>query len=197
MPEIKTEQKEEITGAQIDAAIYPEKDTESVTVGGKVISVRPLMRRWQSLFYQCALPMFEAEIRPAEAILKAIADGSFAFQNSAKEIIAAELESDAQLDRAAAVIVASQIAGAEKDAEKFINEQMEWLRDHARTEELRAIVEAQAKKERLVEHVGERLPVRFARLFNLAGETGITADSLKQLLNSFAAKLRDVTTAGI
>lgn len=183
--------------AAVQAAIRPETaEQKSVTVGGKVVTIMPLKRRWQHLFGQAALPMFRAELSATEVIQKAIGDGTIDFINLSAEIINGELESDKVLDRAAAVILASKIPGAEKTVEATVEEQAEWLRDNATSQEMRALVEAQADQERLIQTVGERLPARFARSQNLAGNLSVTEDSVKQLLTNYFAKSLGQTGSG-
>lgn len=180
----------EVTPQQIEEAIHPETAVPTrVTVGSVEVEVRPLVRRWQSLFAAAALPLLREELAATENIQKAIADGVIDYTSMSSLLIDSELKSDEHLDRAAAVVLASQIPGAEKTPDTVIQERIEWLKDNAHTEELRALVEAQAAKERLVEQVGERLPARFARLLHLAGRTDVTVDSLKQLLTSSWSRL--------
>lgn len=184
------------TEAEVKAVVSGEGPGKTVLVGDKTVAVRPLKRGWQSLFLAAALPMFQADIRPAEAILKSLGDGSFFYSNSSEQMIQAEIDADSYLDRAAAVVLASNIIGAENNPEEEIARQITWLRLNTRTEELRNLVEEQQKQERLVQRVGERSPVRFARLLNLAGETSVTADSLKQHLTSLLQNWQALAGSG-
>jgi hypothetical protein len=120
--------------------------------------------------------------------LKSIADRTLLLSRTIEDVAAADLEADKHIDRAAAVILASQVAGAEKEVEAAIKSQIEWVRNHSTTKELRDLVYAQISLERMVERVGEFLPARFATLLNLAGETELETVFLKQLLNSSPAK---------
>lgn len=170
-------------------AVKPETaPPDMVLVGGKEVNVVPLKRRWQHLFSQAALPLLRAELSTTEIIQKAISDGTVDFVNISSHLIDGEIEGDNALDRAAAVILASKIPGAEKDVESAVKEQVEWLANNARTEEMRELIERQLDKERLIQSVGERLPARFARSLHLAGKTDATPDMVKQLLNNYFAK---------
>lgn len=184
---VVTEKTEEV---KVLEAVKPETaPPDMVIVGGKEVNVVPLKRRWQHIFSQAALPLFKSELSTTEIIQKAISDGTVDFVNISSYLIDGEIEGDNALDRAAAVILASKIWGAEKDVEAAVKGQIEWLADNARTEEMRELVERQADKERLIQSVGERLPARFARSLHLAGKTDATPDMVKQLLSSYFAKL--------
>lgn len=176
------------TDVEVSQVVNPETATQILKVGGRDVQIVPLVRRWQKVFDAAALPLFEAELSGAESIIKAIGDGSVIYSSIAGTLIESTVKADALLDRAAAVILASRKEGAEKDVEVSIKEQIEFLQAHARTEEMLALVEAQVAKEKLLFRVGERFPVRFSRLLNLAG-IDMTADSLKQFLNSLLSKL--------
>lgn len=174
---------------KVEAIVHEElSQPQSVAVGGKTIYIRGLKRRWQALFRRAALPLFRAELAATEDVQKAIADGTINFKNISELLINSEIESDAALDDAAAVILASQVPGAEKEPDKIINEQRSWLMDNSTTTELRVLVEAQAERERLVEEVGERWPARLVRSARLAGDEKVTIDSVRRALTSSLQK---------
>ena len=182
----------EATEEQIAQAVYPElAAAEHVSVGGKKIEIKPFKRRWQALFRQAALPFFRPEITATEEIQKAFADGTADFKSIGGLLVDSELESDAALDRAAAIVLAAQIAGAEMRVEETIAEQTAWLGGAATTEEMRELVERQAERERLIESVGERLPARLVRSARLAGDPTMTVDSIKRRLTSLSQKSQE------
>lgn len=170
---------------QVVSVVHEELSSPvTVAVGGKTITVTGLKRRWQALFRKAALPLFRAELAATEDIQKSIADGTINFKNISELLINSEIESDEALDGAAAVILASQVPGAEKTPDATIAEQRNWIMDNSNTAELRALVEAQASRERLIEEVGERWPARLARSARLAGDAKATADSVRQVLTN-------------
>lgn len=187
---------EKATAAEVKQIVNPETaEPKIVRVAGQDVRIAPLPYRWQVLFWKHALPIYEAEIDAAERIGKelmvAVETRTAPTMSFARELIAAEIDSVSLLDSAGAVILASKIEGAAKDPEAHISTCRDTLRDASNIDELRALVDAQADKERLVQRVGERSPVRFAWLLNLAGAEKITPDSLKQLLNNLLSKLQE------
>ncbi len=164
-----------VTEDQVESVVHDELQKPVVlSVGGRAVSVRPLPYRWQVLFLKEALGIFEEEAACAETILKEVAYAAEAkavpMVSFSREIFSTVVAASEKLDRAAAVILASQVEGAKADAQKFIAEQAEWLRDHSRIEEMRALVDAQADKEKLVQAVGNGLPARLEDLLqSLAG----------------------------
>jgi hypothetical protein len=137
--------------------------------------------------------MYSAELAGPEAIIKSIKDGAFLYENLTNLMAQAHINADAKLDRVAAITMASQRTDVtpevlRKNPEKFIDEEIEWLQDRARTEELLALTDAQMKKEGALLRVGERCPMKFSWLLNLMGMTEMTPDSLKQLLTSLLSK---------
>lgn len=179
------------TEEQIHAVVHDEPSGSAVVVGGKSIQIRPLKRRWQSLFARAALPLFRAELAATEEIQKAFAAGNAEYTSFSKTLIDSELEADAALDRAAAVIMASQVPGAEKNPEDAVQQQAAWLADNSTTAELWALVEAQEDQERLVMSVGERWPARLLRSANLAGDATQTRDTVRRLWTTFLRSLAD------
>lgn len=191
-PETEVPSKE-----QVNSVLKPESAApKSAVVGGKTISIEPLKRRWQSMFFASAWPMVEAQLAAPESIVKSFIDETFLCTNSTSALVKSELDADKHLDRAAAVILASKIVGAEKNAEGTVSEQVEWLRDNSTTEELRALVDAQVEIERLADRVGNLLPQKFEQLLSLAGLKGMKANSLKQLLSSLQSKLQESSGTG-
>jgi hypothetical protein len=178
---------EPATVEMVEAAVYPELDPAptEVTVGGVKVAIVPLKRRWQRIFSNAVLPMYSAELSGTESMEKTLATGIADYTSIAEILISSEIKSDEALDLPAAVILASKIDGAEKNLQTVIDERMEWLQNNARTEEMRALVDAQATKERLIESVGERLPARLLRSARLAGNKVATLDSVSQALTSF------------
>lgn len=183
---------EKATEAEVESVVYPETSPDEVEIAGKTIPIKPLVRRWQKIFDASALPLFEAELSGPESIIKAVSDGSALYSSLSSMLINSALLADGRLDRAAAIIIASTVSGAEKDPEAEIKKQIEWLSDNARTEDLYRLIDAQIVKERLLMRVGERSPVRFARLLNLAG-IQMTEDSLKQFLSNLQSKLQEIS----
>jgi hypothetical protein len=184
------------TNEQVQEIVRPETaEPKVLKVGDREVSIIPLAYRWQSLFWKYALPMYEAELGSSERILKAIAAQEIAFLNIGGEITDGELDAIERLPRAAAVLLASKVEGAAKDPEAQIAREIEWLKDNSNIQEMRALVDAQQEKERMVQRVGERSPARFVWLLNLAGLTDVTPDSLTQLLTSLLSKLQE-TPAG-
>lgn len=179
------------TDAEVQEVVRPETaEPRTVQVGDRAVSIQPMAYRWQALFWRYALPVYEAELGSAERIIKAVAGGETAFLNIGFEITVGEVEAVDRLPRAAAVILASKVEGAAKDPEAAMAREIEWLQDHSTITELRALVDAQQEKERMVRLVGERSPARFVWLLNLAGMTEVTPDSLTQLLTSLLQKLQ-------
>lgn len=197
MPTFPEKPKEEtLPKEEVSSIVEPEsRASESVRIQDKHVTILPLKRGWSSLFIQSALPMFTAELSAPETILKSLTDGSFAYTGFADLIVKGEIEADKYLDRATAVVLASKVPGSEKDPEKFIREQEEWLRANAYTDEMRELVKRQGEKERLAARVGERLPARFADLLNLVG-VQITETTLRQLLTSLSQKLGELAGNG-
>ena len=133
----------------------------------------------------------QAQLAVPEGILKSILDKTFMYESTVERVVKGEVEVDQHLDRAAAVIIASQQIGAEKDVQAAIASSVSFLLDNATTEQLKKLVDAQIAQERLAERVGEALPARFVALLNLAGVKGTTTDTVGQHLISSLAKLRD------
>lgn len=189
--------QEVLTDDQVRAAVVPESERPAqVQLGGKCIQILPLKRRWQSIFAQAVLPYLKPELAATESIQKAILDGTADFTSMADIIISGELAMDLNLDRVVAVILASQVVGAEKDVEQTIANQIAWLLDNATTDEMHLLVQKQMDKERLIEKVGERLPARLARYLHLAGRNDVSADLVKQHLTSFWRKSAGQTGDG-
>ena len=195
--EVKVQgEKAPVSDEQVQEVVRPETAEPRICkVGGREVSILPLSYRWQMLFWKHALPMYEAELGSSERIVKAIAAQEIEFLNVAREIIDGEIDAVERLPKAAAVILASKVDGAQKDPEARIAIEAEWLKDNSNIAEMRALVDAQQEKERMVQLVGERSPARFVWLLNLAGLTDVTPDSLTQLLTSLLSKLQ-ATPAG-
>lgn len=184
----ETEQKQ-ATPQEIERAIHPESAVSRVRVGGREVSVTLLKRRWEKLFDQAALPVYQKVFSGHESALKSIADGSWLYNNLSGALLEAVIDSDKDLDRAAAVVLAAQVPGAKDDPEAEILRQIDWLQDNSRSEEILNLVEAQIEKEDLLRRVGERLPARFAQILHLAG-VEISEDSVRQHLTNLSQKLQ-------
>jgi hypothetical protein len=181
----------EATAEAVEAALHQlEPEPEHVMVGGTKVHILLLKRRWQVLFARAVLPMYSAELSGTESIQKAAVTGIADFTSLSEILINSEIKSDENLDRAAAVVLASQINGAGKQPEVTIAERMEWLQSNSTTEEMLRLVEAQAKKERLIESIGERLPARLLRTALIIGDKTATLDSIKQGIAGFLPQLR-------
>ena len=182
-----------LTPAEVQSVLNPETNptpTEFV-IADRTIRIQPMKRRWQSIFFASAWPLVQAQLAVPEGILKSILDKTFMYESTVERVVKGEVEVDQHLDRAAAVIIASQQIGAEKDVQAAIASSVSFLLDNATTEQLKKLVDAQIAQERLAERVGEALPARFVALLNLAGVKGTTTDTVGQHLISSLAKLRD------
>lgn len=188
-------QVEGVTDAAVDAAVFPERAEKKkfVTVAGKRVEIMPMKRRWQALFRQAALPYLRVDVAATEEIVKSAGSGMMDFKSATGMLLDSEADMDKLLDRAAAVVMASQIPGAERDVEATIAEQIAFLNDNSVTDELRELVDAQVEQEQLVRAVGERLPARLLQLVHLTGDTSQTLDSVKQRLTSFFQKSRETS----
>lgn len=185
------------TKEEVQAVLKPETvSPKQFSIGDKSVAIRPMKRRWQAIFFASAWPIIEAKLRAPESILKSILDKTFMFDSTVGTIVKAQLEEEAHLDRAAAVIIASQMLGAEKNTEDAINQALAFVLDNATTEVLQQIVDAQIEQERLAEKVGEALPARFVALLNLAGVKGTTTDTVMPHLISSLSKLRESIGGG-
>lgn len=195
MPDTPVVQAEP-TAAEVATVLKPEtvKPTE-YRIGSKMVAVRPLPRRWQQMFFASAWYMIEAELAAKESILKSLVDETATAVSWAKDIGKGFLQTNENLDRAAAVILASQAIGAEQTPDRAIQASTDFLLDNSTTDELMALVKAQIEVERLVDRVGEYLPARFTDLLTLAGSKESTA-SLMQLLNSSLLNSAAPTGAG-
>lgn len=187
----------EVTSEQVRESVHEElSNIEVVAVGSKQVAIRPLKRRWQTLFRKAAFEFYKPEMMATDEIRKIIEGGDpLGTKNVAEILVNSETESDANLDRAAAVVLASQVPGAETDTGKAIQEQINWIMDNAETKELQQLVTKQFEKERFMDEVGERWPARLVRFARLAGDSNVTVDSLKQHLTSSLQK-SPVTPAG-
>lgn len=185
----------EITPQQKESVLKPETISKPTTfaVGDKIVSVKPMKRIWQSMFFASAWPIVQARLRAPESILKSMLDKTFMYNSTVDTIVSSELTKDEHLDRAAAVILASQTIGAEADPSGAVNSAVIFVGIHSTTKELHALVDAQVAQEELVERVGEALPAGFLSLLNLAGVKGATTETAMQHLNSWLPKLRELT----
>lgn len=182
----------EASPEQIEAVVHPEAaKVKFVACGGKDIKIVSFKRRWQALFAQAVYPILSAELVSTEQLGKVVAGGQSDFLSLNMILCESEMAIDKDLERPAAVVIASTIPGSEKNAAQVIDEQIEWLKDNAYTHEIRAVIEAQLAQEKLVEEVGKRWPARFERSAIIAGRTDVTADSVKQLLNNLWLKSRE------
>jgi hypothetical protein len=185
--------KEQATEQEIESVVHPESSEKVVEIGGRKITVRPLKRGWQKLFDASALPLFTSEIDGPEAVIKAFNDGSWGYTSLNGLMIQSALVGDKELDRVAAIVLAASVEGAEKHVEQQIAKEIEWMQTNTRTEDLWRLVDAQMDKERALMRVGERFPVRFAKLLNLAG-IEMTPSTLNQLLTNLQSKLQVLST---
>lgn len=187
----------EVTTEEVKAAVNEElAKPEYVEVGGQQVPIRPLKRRWQELFRRAVLQYYLPDVAATDELRKVMEqDRSADYKNVMEIIINSEIESDGQLDEVAAIVMASQTL-SDKKPDEVIAERKTWLLDNSNTQEMRALVEKQSAKERIIEDVGERLPARFVRYAHLAGQTSVTADSVKRLLTSSLPSSPDTTGAG-
>lgn len=189
------ESEKTATEAQVASVVHPEQaELKEFVVAGRKVVVAPLKYRWQALFWRYALASLEAETSSVEAVLKAVADGDALF-NYSGELIRGALASLESLPEAAAVILLAQsptrISPEQITAE--ITTKAEALRDDSTIEELRALVDAQAEVEKLVQRVGERWPARFEWLLALAGVKN-PSDLLAQLSSNLLSKSQGIAS---
>lgn len=184
----QTAEETPLTQDEIQSVLTPEITHQAeYKLGDQTVRIRPLTRRWQGIFFASAWPMIEAQLHTPESILKSVLDKTFLFNSTVETIIKDELIIEQHIDRAAAVVIASQIPGSRNHVEESIAEGVNIVLDSADTDTLRKIVNAQIAKERLAERVGEALPARFLSLLNLAGVKGMTmATALPHLISSLA-----------
>src|SRR5690242_18949881 len=128
---------------KVDAVVSLETAPSEVEIAGKIVPIKPLVRRWKKIFDAEALPLFEAELSGPENIIKAVSDGSALYSSLSSMLINSTILAYGRLDRTASIRMASSVAGAEKDPEAEIKKQIEWLSDNARTEDLYRLVDAQ------------------------------------------------------
>jgi hypothetical protein len=163
---------------------------ERLTVGGKDVLVRPLKRRWQLLFRKALYEWAQPQMQALDQIKNAVQNLTIDVVDPISIVFKAQMDQDASLDEPVAVILASQVIGAEKRVNEAIAEQKEWLLDNSNNKEMRALVDAQEKVERMIDEVGESLPARFTQYLHLTGAVpGITEDTVKRLLTNSSQKL--------
>ena len=103
----------EVTAAEQKEIIQPESvSPATVKIGDREVSIRALTRRWQSLFLIAGWPVVQAKLSGIEAIMKSAMDNTALITNWTQIIGDAMLNADKNLDRAPAVILASQVPGS-------------------------------------------------------------------------------------
>lgn len=149
------------TDQEVQSVIRPETESKTVKVGGRTVDIIPMVYRWQALFWPVAMDLLEAELGPVERITEMARDGLYTGTTASAEMFRGARDYVEKLGHTAAIVLASQIPGAEKAVGKVIAEQEEWLGDHSNFDELRTLVSAQMEAEKLATRVGELLPAKY------------------------------------